>query len=54
MVELPPQDGISEINFGYHSESRVYTNSSSDITKLYDMLLGVRDKDEEQTISYLG
>ncbi|MGB3458523.1 MAG: hypothetical protein WBB08_04365 [Halobacteriota archaeon] len=27
--------GICELNFGYNAKMEVYTNSSSDITKLY-------------------
>jgi hypothetical protein len=30
--------GICELNFGYNTKMEVYTNSSSDITKLDEML----------------
>ena len=29
--------GISKLNFGYNAKTVVYMNSSSDITKLYEM-----------------
>jgi len=32
--------GISEVNFGYTAKTEVYTNSSSDITKLCVMRTG--------------
>jgi hypothetical protein len=32
--------GICEFDFGYNANTAVYTNSSSDIPKLYDILLG--------------
>jgi hypothetical protein len=46
--------GICEVNFGYHSKLEGYTTLMSDIPKLGEMLLGVKDQDEEQTISDLG
>jgi hypothetical protein len=45
---------IYEPSFGYNSKKGVYTTSMSDIPKLDEMFLGVRDQDEEQTISNLG
>jgi hypothetical protein len=30
---------ISELNFGYNAKMEGYTNSSSDILKLYEMLI---------------
>ncbi|MEA2033177.1 MAG: hypothetical protein U9N41_06305 [Euryarchaeota archaeon] len=36
MIETFPLKGsISEVNFGYNVKMEVYTNLSSDITKLY-------------------
>jgi len=29
--------GIYELNFGYNAKTEVYTNSSLDITKLYEI-----------------
>jgi len=37
--EVHPEGGIYEVYFGYNAKMRVYTNSSSDITKLGEMLL---------------
>jgi len=34
MIGVRPKGGISELNFGYNAKMEVYTNSSSDITKL--------------------
>ena len=34
--------GICEVNFVYNVKKEVYPNSSSDIPKLYDILLGAQ------------
>ena len=36
--QLQLKGGISELNFGYNAKMEGYTNSSSDITKLGEML----------------
>jgi len=37
MIEVQLEGCIYELNFGYNAKTVVYTNSSSDIPKLYDM-----------------
>ena len=37
--EVRPEGCICELNFGYNAKTVVYTNSSSDIPKLYAILL---------------
>jgi hypothetical protein len=36
--KLQLKGGISELNFGYNAKMEGYTNSSSDITKLAEMV----------------
>jgi len=54
MIEVRPKGCINELNFGYNTKMEGCTNSSSNIPKLGEMLLGVKNQDEEQTISNLG
>jgi hypothetical protein len=35
MIEIHPEGCIYELNFGYNAKMGVYTNSGSDIPKLY-------------------
>jgi len=43
--------GISEVNFGYTAKTEVYTNSSSDITKL--AAIAGREKSKYQGMLYI-
>ncbi|MCW3129366.1 MAG: hypothetical protein N2V75_04615 [Methanophagales archaeon] len=38
MIEVQLERCIYELNFGYNAKTVVYTNSSSDIPKLYAMV----------------
>ena len=42
MKNIHPNRNICENKFGYRSKLEVYTNSSSDITELSDILLRAR------------
>nr|QNO54004.1 hypothetical protein OHMBFCMF_00023 [Methanosarcinales archaeon ANME-1 ERB6] len=40
MIEVQPKGCTNELNFGYNTKMEGYTNSSSDIPKLAEILLG--------------
>ncbi len=44
MIEVQLEGCIYELNFGYNAKTVVYTNSSSDIPKLYEIARISREK----------
>jgi len=46
--EVRPEGCICELNFGYNAKTVVYTNSSSDIPKLYDIPPRSRERGDEK------